>query len=74
MKNFKRGLYFVTGLAYANSLYERVRRMPVVKELLKSESENDAMAAAVGSCFAFVFFWLFWPIMLVIDLTTKWDS
>lgn len=77
MKNFKRGIYLMAGLAYMNNLWERMRTEGWLSYFFKNidtENELSVVDKSAVCCILIVLGVIFWPFVLVLDFTTKWDK
>jgi len=81
MKNGKRLMYLIAGVAYINSLWERLRTKTTLIsdafDMSELDKVDDCAKPVIRSAAIFITFVLLlmvWPFVLVIDLTTKWDE
>jgi hypothetical protein len=80
MKNGKKLMYLITGVAYTNSLWERLRtKTTLLDDAFSSDVFNGyddsekSLIKSIKNIIVFTLILIFWPFVLVLDLTTKWD-
>ena len=80
MKNGKRLMYLITVVAYTNSLWERLRtKTTILGDAFNSDIFNGyddgekSLIKSITTMIVFTLMLIFWPFILVVDITTRWD-